>query len=367
MTQKVLEVVKAMGKLAVFGYLVLTTLLALYAVFGLWMVERKDGVPAPRPAFSDSEKPADGTPKIKSIEPESVVIGGNRSTITVYGYNFAADDKVRFNGVDRIFNVVSDNELTVTLAAADFTTPGTVAVTVLSGTKSSNTVNFQIRSAASEKVTWQVLCWQRDITQEAWLVLLVLFAGALAACVSALKSFADYAGESKLTQEWYWLYFARPLVGAGLAFIFYAVIRGGFLAGTAADIKAVNPFGLVTVAALVAMFSDKALLKLSDIFDTLFKADDTRGGKLKALAVATPSPLPPATSGQAYMFNLSAKDGAPGYSWTAVTAPPGGLTLNAAGALTGTPPAASAATSFTVQVIDSAGASATKDLELTIN
>ncbi len=360
---RVLEVARAMGKLAVFTYLVVILLLTLYLVARLWMVDVKDTGPA---AVGDFGKPTDGSPKITSIEPGSVVIGGNRSNIALYGYNFAADEKVKLNGVEHAFNMVSETELTVALAASDLMAPEVVAVTVVKGAQASNVVHFKVLSAADERVDWRVLRWRWNITLESRLLLMVLFVGGLAACVSALKSFADYAGEGKLTQEWYWLYVARPFVGAGLAFVFYLVIRGGFLAGTAADIKAVNPFGLAAVAALVAMFSDKALQKLGDIFDTLFKTEDTRAGKLKGLAIATPSPLPPAPPSQAYSLTLTARDGTPGYTWTAVTALPAGLTLSGSGMLSGTPTAARGKASFTVKVTDSAGASATKDLEITI-
>ena len=48
-------------------------------------------------------------------------------------------------------------------------------------------------------------------------------------------------------------------------------IRAGFLANTNTDAKAINPFGFVAVAALVGMFSDKAILKLGDVFNALFQ------------------------------------------------------------------------------------------------
>jgi hypothetical protein len=38
----------------------------------------------------------------------------------------------------------------------------------------------------------------------------------------------------------------------------------------------VNPFGVIAIGALVGMFADKAAQKLAEVFDTLFKADDTR-------------------------------------------------------------------------------------------
>src|SRR5689334_1218515 len=77
-----------------------------------------------------------------------------------------------------------------------------------------------------------------------------------------------------------------------MALIFYAVLRGGFLTGTPADVRVVNPFGAIAVAALVGMFADQAAQKLGEIFDTLFKADDRRSGRLVAPAIDA---LQPAT------------------------------------------------------------------------
>lgn len=54
------------------------------------------------------------------------------------------------------------------------------------------------------------------------------------------------------------------------------------MAGTPADAKAVNQFGVIAIGALVGMFADKASDKLAEIFDTLFKGADNRGGKLAA-------------------------------------------------------------------------------------
>jgi hypothetical protein len=44
----------------------------------------------------------------------------------------------------------------------------------------------------------------------------------------------------------------------------------------------INPFGVIAVAALVGMFADKPAQKLGEVFDTLFKSEDKRGGKLSA-------------------------------------------------------------------------------------
>ncbi|MGC2742365.1 MAG: hypothetical protein WA672_04200 [Candidatus Angelobacter sp.] len=72
----------------------------------------------------------------------------------------------------------------------------------------------------------------------------------------------------------------------------YAVLRGGFLAGTPADAKVVSPFGVLAIGALVGMFPDKASKKLAKIFATLFqpKSADARKDHLVAPTVSKLQP-----------------------------------------------------------------------------
>jgi hypothetical protein len=46
------------------------------------------------------------------------------------------------------------------------------------------------------------------------------------------------------------------------------------------DPGTVNAFGIIAMGALVGMSTDKATLKLGEVFDTLFKSDDRRRGRL---------------------------------------------------------------------------------------
>ena len=80
------------------------------------------------------------------------------------------------------------------------------------------------------------------------------------------------------------------------------------------------------------------------------------------------SSLPPGEAGAVYpQQTLSATGGAPPYSWSiSVGSLPAGLTLATNGAITGTPTAAGTA-NFTVKVMDSAGQSTTKALQIVIN
>lgn len=85
-----------------------------------------------------------------------------------------------------------------------------------------------------------------------------------------------------------------------------------------------------------------------------------------SLAITSSSPLPAGTGGQPYSQTLSASGGTPPVNWSIASgALPSGLTLTAAGLLSGTPPAASSS-AFTVQASDSAGQVVTRQMTLSI-
>jgi putative Ig domain-containing protein len=368
-----------MGKSCLFAYFVVVACVATYLTTTLWMATPKDNPPVSAGGALDCTDNLGDHPKIVRLDPDAVAIGENYVNVAIYGCNLKVDPKVTFNGLDRQSSPAGDNELIVPLQASDFAAPGNIPISVETQVSSdkgnankrllSNILNLRIKSASDLSAVWVVWGRKKEISLELRLILLVMFTGVLSASVSGLKSFVDYAGNKTFDSSWYWFYYAEPFVGSGLAFIFYLVIRAGFLAGTSADIKAVNPFGFVAVAALVGMFSDAAFRKLNEIFDTLFKveAKDTRSGKLSDLSINSTSPLPTGTHGVAYTFVFEASGGKPDYTWTAVTNPPGGLTLSQQGLLTGTPPAAVAEMTFTVRVTDSAGTAATEEFKVTIN
>jgi len=124
------------------------------------------------------------------------------------------------------------------------------------------------------------------------LLLLALAAGALGSYVHAIKSLADFLGNRAAKASWFYFYITRPFLGGGLALLFYAVVRGGFMTGSPADAAAVSPFGVIAICGLVGMFADRATKKLGEVFGTLFATEDTRHGKLSA---AEPSRLDPDT------------------------------------------------------------------------
>src|ERR1035437_4557983 len=85
-----------------------------------------------------------------------------------------------------------------------------------------------------------------------------------------------------------------------------------------------------------------------------------------ALGITTSS-LPAGTVGVAYAQALGASGGTPPYTWSVASGSlPAGLSLAAGGTISGTP-GTPGSSSFTVRVTDSASASATAALSLTIN
>jgi hypothetical protein len=101
------------------------------------------------------------------------------------------------------------------------------------------------------------------------LILLVVVAGALGTLVHAGRSYVYFRGNRALAKSWLWWYFVMPLIGASLALIFFLLLSGGLLTGSA-RIGEINPYGVVGLAALVGMFAKKATGKLCELFDVLF-------------------------------------------------------------------------------------------------
>lgn len=120
------------------------------------------------------------------------------------------------------------------------------------------------------------------INRELDLLLLVLLAGSLGSFLHLAQSYSEFVGNRTLKSSWAWWYSLGPFIGAGLALVFYAAIRGGVMAvstGSNAKASELNPFGLVSVAAMVGMFSKPATIKLGEVFDTLFKSEKAKESK----------------------------------------------------------------------------------------
>ena len=113
------------------------------------------------------------------------------------------------------------------------------------------------------------------INRDIDLLLLVLLGGALGSFLHTARSYSEFIGNRTIKSSWTWWYCLHPFIGAGLALVIYAAVRGGFMAiSTGSNLKAsdLNPFGVVSLAALVGMFSKAATTKLGEVFDTMFES-----------------------------------------------------------------------------------------------
>jgi hypothetical protein len=104
------------------------------------------------------------------------------------------------------------------------------------------------------------------LDQEQRLFVVVAVTGALGGLLHSARSLYEYVGDRKLLRSWLLFYLSLPFVGGGLAVLFYLILRGGLVTGTAAE---VNFYGFAAISALVGLFTPEAALKLKQIFGTL--------------------------------------------------------------------------------------------------
>lgn len=83
--------------------------------------------------FPQGQQP-NPVPTIASINPSSLSAGGGTTQVDVTGTGFVPTSVVRWNGSDRTTGYVSDTLLTVTIPAADVSSPGIATMTVFNPT-----------------------------------------------------------------------------------------------------------------------------------------------------------------------------------------------------------------------------------------
>lgn len=126
---------------------------------------------------------------------------------------------------------------------------------------------------ASDTIEVYAVVWRKDIVGVSWdtrLLLISLWFGALGSLLHAGASFATFAGNRQLVASWVPWYIVRPLLGAGLATVFYVVLRAGFATTGGAPVANVSHFTVAAAAALVGLFTHRATLKLKEVFDAIF-------------------------------------------------------------------------------------------------
>ena len=201
------------------------------------------------------------------------------------------------------------------------------------------------------------------LNAEARLLLIVFLIGGLGGAVASFNSLANYRGEGALTKSWFLHYLVSPWLGAGVALLMYFVLRAGFFPGQSEPLEGnAIPWGLVAITGLAGLFYDKALLKLQQVFGTVFNPQDNRGGKLGQLAITTTS-LQAAKVRELYEAKLQAKGGQGRHRWSVTPELPDGLRLDPdKGTIQGTPTTEVTSKPYTFSVSDEKDATAESDL-----
>jgi hypothetical protein len=184
--------------------------------------------------------------------------------------------------VDRIMNTSIVKQKTVVTAGENNTSDsaqagsgGTVDNTTASPVKDENAPGqyspVTVLDTASEK---------RLIHINTLLLILVAVAGFLGNMIHISASFTSYIGAGKFRKSWILWYFVKPFTAAALAIAVYFVFRGGFL-NMSDDGANINIYGVMTISILSGLFTDRATLKLKELFEVLFRPKEERPDQLK--------------------------------------------------------------------------------------
>jgi len=128
-------------------------------------------------------------------------------------------------------------------------------------------------AATGDTIRMYAVVRRIDIVGVSWdyrLLLISVWFGALGSLLHAGSSFASFAGNRQLVASWVPWYIVRPLLGAGLATVFYVVMRAGLATTAGVPLANVSHFTVAAAAALVGLFTQRATLKLREVFDALF-------------------------------------------------------------------------------------------------
>jgi hypothetical protein len=338
-------------------YLAVVTIVAGCLLFSLWSSQPAASTSIPIPKCDGFTKPT-----LRNVFPDTLSSGATAKLLFL-GCEFPLTTQVKVNGAQTSSTFEDNRRISVLLNANDVASPGPLTITFWDK-------NAEYAAGVVNVVPpifeWGLFgLYTCRISHEVQLLLLVLCVGSIGSSVYASKSLADFEGTGKLYRPWILFYLIQPLEGAGIAFLFYLLIRAGFLVGGGADVKAVNQFGICGIAGLAGAFSDIAFMKLREVFLTLFKPQDDRGGKISALKL-TAAGLS-LTLGAPYSKVLQASGGVPPLKWSITPSLHPSLSLNAAtGEISGTPAAPMESTLYKLTVTDSANPSASSTADLTM-
>lgn len=127
--------------------------------------------------------------------------------------------------------------------------------------------------SSNQLVTMHFLLWTYGpyaVGPEVLLLFIVFLSGIIGACVWGIYVLAQhFSAAQDFDKAWVAWYLTRPFIGAGLAVIVYAVIRGGIVpAGSGAS--SVSVVGVSAMAFLVGLFAENAVHMLHKAADSIF-------------------------------------------------------------------------------------------------
>jgi len=321
---------------ALTAYLLIATCISALFIYSLWSSK------PPSPAYPQKVDAL-------TVVPSEVDLGISQR-ILILAPSFASP-QVKINNVDRTPLAFDQEHIIVGLTATDVATVGPLVVAVAKD--SASPPEYTTISVIPARFYWKIFRygpWQ--IETETQLLLLVLLVGAFASSVYALKSLGDYQGANQLEQSWTLYYLIQPLEGCGAAFIFYLLIRAGFFPASNTAVTGGSLFGICAIAAMAGMFSDMAFMKFREVFQTLFRPQDARGGKILGVKINTTT-LPNGRVGTPYSQSLVSTGGVAPLMWSVTPALPSGLTLSSAtGVISGTPATATTKSTYSFTVTD---------------
>ncbi len=124
-------------------------------------------------------------------------------------------------------------------------------------------------------------------------ILMTLLIGALGSWLHAVSSFVDFVGNRNFVKSWLFWYLMRPFIGGVLALIFYMILRSGLLPVNVNGEVSVSPYSVAAFAGLAGLFTQRASIKLAEVFDVIFssttKYKDPLNKKLKIIKIAPES------------------------------------------------------------------------------
>ena len=383
--------------------------------FGFDVRVSDSGQPSPQTATKTFTLVVSGppSPQLSALTPNSVNAGGPAFTMVISGANFVSGSTVRWNGANRTTTFTNSAQLIAAIPASDITIPGTASVTVVNpGSITSNALIFTI-SGPSLTITTnsplppgtvgtsysQTLGASGGTPPYTWSVSSGSLPAGLAlgasngtisgtpsaggsstftvrvsdtAAVSVTKQFqlsiADASGPvlssinpSSVTAGGP----AFTLTVNGPNFLSSSTVRWNGSNRTTTFVNSSQLTAAIPAADIAAPgTASLTVMNPGGATSNALTLTITSPG---SLTITTGSPLPQGTIGISYSQTLAASGGTAPYTWSlSAGSLPAGLTLNASVGTVGGTPSALGTTTFTVRVLDSVSASATKQFQLVI-